>query len=82
MALRRKPGRQDGEQPAETLARVRGRLQGYRDMGESVQVSVAHVLDLLDPDGMWRHVRQAQEPPRPEAPGGLDPMTGCRPVTG
>jgi hypothetical protein len=79
--------RSGGESAEETLLRVRSRLEGYQSMGRSrggsADVSVDHVIDLLDPRGTWRFAREKAKAEPPEAPGpdpGADPMTGCRPV--
>lgn len=80
----RRPGTETAE---ETLIRVRSRLEAYRDIarerGGEGSVEVSHVLDLLDPSGTWRYVRNAQVtlPPQTADLGDADPMTGCRPVT-
>lgn len=72
-------------QDTQTLARVRGALEGYQaSAGPGASVSVAHVLDLLNPRGMWsldpgRRKELETTPAAP--PPGVDPMTGCRPVT-
>jgi len=85
MGLRRSAADQRALENAETIARVRGMLQGYAasGRGQDVHVSVSHVLDLLNPRGLWSLDRQrdarAQDVPVP-APGS-DPMTGCLPVT-
>lgn len=76
----------------QTLARVRGALEGYKATapGQDVHVSVAHVLDLLNPRGIWsldpeNRRKQQQENPKDrspeELPPGYDPMTGCRPAS-
>ena len=74
---------------AETIARVRGALSGYREShGRDAMVSVAHVLDLLNPRGLWSldPQRRKGEPEKPQPPQDtpagveLDPITGCRPV--
>jgi hypothetical protein len=76
-------------QDMQTLARVRGALEGYAATapGKDVHVSVAHVLDLLNPRGMWSldPQRRKQEKPEGQPPEeqfpGADPLTGCRPAT-
>jgi hypothetical protein len=74
---------------AETVTRVRAMLQGYyAATGPGAMVAVTHVLDLLDPRGMWsldpgqrmRPQDSAKGPP-PEKDPRADPMTGCLPVT-
>jgi len=78
------------EQDHETIIRVRAMLQGYyAQAGHGAMVSVSHVLDLLDPRGLWsldpvtrRNIEQQQETGQPqELPPGADPLTGCLPVT-
>lgn len=77
------------DENAETLARVRGALQGYyASTGPGAMVAVSHVLDLLDPRGLWsldpvqrRGTAAAKQDPPPELSPGADPMTGCLPVT-
>jgi hypothetical protein len=70
---------------AESIARVRGALSGYRaSHGKDAMVSVAHVLDLLNPRGLWSldPQRGKDQPPEPQQlPPGADPITGCMPVT-
>jgi hypothetical protein len=69
----------------ETVARVRGALQGYLASGggQDVSVSVRHVLDLLNPRGMWSvdPDQRGRAAPAEELPADGDPLTGCRPVT-
>lgn len=65
------------------VARVRIDLEQASAMhGRQIQVSAAKVLDLLNPRGMWRHIGHATQPME-EIPDdeGLDPLTGCKPVT-
>lgn len=67
------------------MLRVRAALDGYiASHGRDVQVSAAHIRDLLNPRGLWsldpRQARAEQEKP-PELPPGADPLTGCMPVT-
>jgi hypothetical protein len=69
-----------------TLARVREHLQVHRDIaraagGKDASISVAYVLDQLDPNGMWRLVRQDESATAPALPANIDAMTGCLPVT-
>jgi len=73
------------ETPEATLARVREHLQVHRDIAKAAgardaSISVAYVLDQLDPNGVWRLVRQ-DEARAPELPANIDAMTGCLPVT-
>lgn len=74
------------ESAEETLARVRGTLDGYLTLGrqqggQDVEVGVRHVIDLLDPRGTWRLARQRVASEAVEDPGGpVDPITGCKPV--
>jgi len=74
----------------ETVIRVRAMLQGYyATAGPGAMVSVTHVLDLLDPRGMWsldpvtrRKLEEEQQTGQSqELPPGADPLTGCLPVT-
>lgn len=69
-------------QDTQTLARVRGALEGYlASTGPGASVSVAHVLDLLNPRGMWSldpERRKDQETALQTPSPGLDPMTGCK----
>lgn len=74
------------DQDAETIARVRAMLRGYYAVtGPGAMVAVTHVLDLLDPRGMWsldpgQRSDSAKGPPQETDPR-ADPMTGCLPVT-
>jgi hypothetical protein len=75
--IRRKD--QAGED-ARTVERVTAALEGYLGSGAG-SVSVAHVLDLLNPRGLWRFDPERgnapQEAPK-SAPGGdHDAITGC-----
>jgi hypothetical protein len=78
---RRDPATED----AQTVARVRETLGGYlAEGGPGAAVSVGHVLDLLNPRGMWSYdpdYRKAQSAPATGADPQGDPLTGCRPVT-
>jgi hypothetical protein len=78
MITRRKD---QGTEDARTLARVQGALEGYLASGAG-SVSVAHVLDLLNPRGLWTHDperrRAVQEAPRAAPAYDIDPVTGCR----
>jgi hypothetical protein len=67
----------------QAVARVRIDLEQASAMhGRNVPVSAAKVLDLMNPRGMWRHIGSPTQPME-EMPDeeGLDPVTGCRPVT-
>lgn len=67
----------------EAAARVRIELTQLQALhGNTIQVSSALVLDLLNPRGMWRFIDKPTEP-MAEVPGDedLDPLTGCKPVT-
>ena len=82
----RSRAKDQAEQDIAAAARVRDALQGYlASHGPEVKVSVTHVLDLLNPRGMWSFDpahRQAQQPAAETPPdGGGDPLTGCKPVT-
>jgi hypothetical protein len=81
MMTRRKD--QAGED-ARTIARVQDALLGYAETG-AASVSVVHVLDLLNPRGLWSHDpgrgKTAQEAPMPVQEQGVDPLTGCRPAS-
>jgi hypothetical protein len=74
-------------QDTETVARVRGALEGYyTSTGAGAMVAVTHMLDLLNPRGMWSLDPQrrhgAGDPPEPEAADpDADPLTGCKPVS-
>jgi hypothetical protein len=66
---------------ARTVARVTDALEGYLGSGAG-SVSVAHVLDLLNPRGLWRfdpeRGKVPQEKPRPAPEQDVDPITGCK----
>jgi hypothetical protein len=72
--LRRDPAAEG----AQTVDRVRVALEGYlAEGGPGAAVSVGHVLDLLNPRGMWSFDPEhgkASPPP----PGDADPLTGAR----
>lgn len=75
--IRRDPSTED----AQTVERVRDALQGHlAEGGPGSAVSVAYVLDLLNPRGMWTHdpERAAQRDAVPQ--GGRDPLAD--PLTG
>lgn len=87
-------GRRDrqAEEAWRTVQRVRQALEGYAATapGQDVHVSVGHVLDLLNPRGLWsldperaralRESARAVQDTQPIGPD-VDPWTGCRPVT-
>lgn len=86
--MRRNRGEQDQALAnAQTIARVTGALQGYQaSHGRYATVSVAHVLDLLSPRGLWsldpeRSPDNDQPREAAQIPPGADPVTGCMPVT-
>lgn len=76
--IRRDPAAED----AQTVERVRGALQGHlAEGGPGSAVSVAYVLDLLNPRGMWTH--DPEHTVRDAVPQGVrdphaDPLTGAR----
>jgi hypothetical protein len=53
-------------------------LQAMRS--RNVMVNAAQMLDLLNPQGMWRYIDRETEP-MPQVSEDLDPLTGCKPVT-
>lgn len=73
------------EQDAEAVARIRDTLERhYAAQGPAAVITVAHLLDLLNPNGMWSLSPRPGDvaaapvpPPHPDA----DPITGCLPVT-
>jgi hypothetical protein len=68
----------------EAIARVQIELEQAQAMhGRTIMVSSAKVLDLLNPNGMWRYIDAATEPmPQlSDDTDDLDPITGCKPVT-
>jgi hypothetical protein len=73
------------ETPQQTLERARLAIQNYQfGAGKDALISVAHVLDLLDPLGVWRYAAKAGPPADGSArpitlPEGMDPITGCMP---
>jgi hypothetical protein len=84
----KRPDQQSAD--TETVERVTVLLQSYqRSAGPGAVVSVAHVLDLLNPRGMWSHDPEyhrnpavhMQQGPATETDPSLDPLTGCKPVT-
>jgi hypothetical protein len=78
MRGRRDPAAED----AQTVERVRAALGGYlAEGGPGAAVSVGHVLDLLNPRGMWSFdpdYRKAQSAPTTAADPNRDPLTGAR----
>jgi hypothetical protein len=75
--IRTDAGTQDGQ----TVTRVRTALEGYAaEGGPGASVSVAHVLDLLDPRGMWsfdpEHAAR-DTPPQGVRDPNRDPLTGA-----
>ena len=70
---RRDPAAED----TQTVERVRSALEGYlAEGGPGAAVSVRHVLDLLNPRGMWTFDPEHGKP-APQA-GNADPLTGAR----
>lgn len=66
----------------EAVARVKIDLEQASAMhGRNVSVNAAKVLDLLNPNGMWRYIDQATEPMPAADDDDVDPITGCKPVT-
>jgi hypothetical protein len=65
----------------EAAVRVQIELEQLQAMhSRNVMVSAAKVLDLLNPQGMWRYIDRATEPmPQvDEDTEDLDPITGCK----
>jgi hypothetical protein len=84
MPIRRRPETPHTCSYREAVVRVQVELEQLQAMhGSNVQVSAAKVLDLLNPRGMWRYIDTATEPmPKLDADTeGVDPITGCKPVT-
>ena len=84
--MRIKTRKDQAAEDAETVARVRDALESYlAGNGPGVSVSAAHVLDLLNPRGLWvfdpEYRKAAQQQEQKPVPGDTDPITGCRPVT-
>lgn len=76
-------------QDRETIIRVRERLTAYQQTGggKDVSVNIPHVLDLLNPRGLWtldpvkrRDLETPKDQPQGRSPT-ADPITGCEPVT-
>lgn len=68
----------------QAVARVRIDLEQAQAMhSRNVAVSAAKVLDLLNPNGMWRYIDASTEPMGKvtDDTEELDPITGCKPVT-
>lgn len=65
------------------VARVRIELEAAQAMhGRNVPVNAAKVLDLLNPQGMWRYIDRETEPMAAQPDDDdVDPVTGCKPVT-
>jgi hypothetical protein len=78
--------REQLHEPCEAEASVE-RLERYlgaasKQYGKTAMVSVAQVLDLVNPRGGWRFLSEGMEPEGGPAPApDADPLTGCRPVT-
>ena len=86
MSLRARARKDQADQGAQAVERVRGALEGYlASHGPDVSVSVRHVLDLLNPHGMWSHDPEHGTAAQPAGtgppPADADPLTGCKPVT-
>jgi hypothetical protein len=72
--VRRDPAAGD----AQTIARVRVALEGYlAEGGPGAAVSVAHLLDLLNPRGMWSYDPEHGKG-APRQMWDADPLTGAR----
>lgn len=68
----------------EAVARVTIELEQLQAMhGRNVMVNSAKVMDLLNPNGMWRYIDRATEP-MPQVDDDdtedVDPITGCKSV--
>lgn len=66
----------------EAAVRVQIELEQLQAMhSRNVMVSAAKVLDLLNPQGMWRYIDRETEP-MPQVSeddtADLDPITGCK----
>lgn len=78
--MMRRTRRDPAAEDTQTVERVRGALQSYlAEGGPGAAVSAGHVLDLLNPRGMWAHDPEYGKPAPPPAADG-DPLTGCKPV--
>lgn len=75
-----KARRNQAAEDTETVARVRGTLETYLAQGgRDTMVSVPHVLDLLDPRGLWQFDPERRKAaPAPVQAGEGDPLTGAR----
>lgn len=79
--------RDQAAQDAETIDRLHAALEDYfAATGPGAMVSVSHVMDLLNPRGMWSLQPRKRTPPEPgpavqQPVPGTDPITGCKPVT-
>jgi len=74
--------REQGTEDTESVARVRGALEGYiAANGPGVLVSAQHLLDLLNPRGTWKYDPERRKNSAAAPLGDGDPLTGCRPVT-
>lgn len=80
MSLRNRT-RDQASEDTQTVARVRGALEGHlAEAGPDAVVSIRYVLDLLNPRGMWSfdpERRKAQDVPAAADPH-ADPLTGAR----
>ena len=83
MGFKAKRQRADHEcEYREAVARVRIELTQLQALhGNTIQVSSALVLDLLNPRGMWRFIDKPTEPMTEVPDDDVDPLTGCKPVT-
>jgi hypothetical protein len=73
--VRRDPAAED----TQAVARVRVALERYlAEGGPGAAVSVAHLLDLLNPRGMWSFDRERGKTAPQPPPGDADPLTGAR----
>lgn len=67
---------------SEATDRIRAELDAARlAHGENAMVSVRQVLDLLNPRGGWRYTDRREDTSAPGLEQGVDPLTGCKPVT-
>jgi hypothetical protein len=76
--IRRDPATED----AQTVERLRAALGSYlAEGGPGAAVSVGHILDLLNPRGMWSYdpdYRKARSTPAAGTDPYKDPLTGAR----